>query len=474
MLLTVSLSGPDAWALGHLLRKHPDRVQQFTLPVGLATVFYPESGPERTTAALLLEVDSIGMVKRRLRSKVGLSLTDYVTDRPYAASSMLATALGKVFSTALNGRSESYPELAAAALPLELRIPAVPVRPTSGRDPLAGAGLVRGMFEPLGWQVQTAEVPLGPDDSWGVAPYVDLTLTGSQRLAEALSHLYVLLPVLDNAKHYWVSPDEVTKLIRRGEGWLAGHPLRELIVRRYLAARRDYVEDATARLTALDDTPVEGPADESDEDTEATAKPTPLKLERLAAVTGALHEVGAQRVADVGCGEGFYLRALIADPAITEVMGVDVSPRVLALAERRLGLDRLSNHQRAKVTLRQSSATYRDDQLAGFDALLLVEVIEHLDPGRLSALEASVFAEARPRWVVLTTPNREYNPRYGLRQDQKRHPDHRFEWTRDEFAAWTDSVAAAYGYRVERRPVGQLDPELGSPTQLALFGKEEQ
>lgn len=496
VLLTLTMTGADAPALGHLLHKHPDRVQTFTLPVGEATVFYPESSPQRVTAALLLEVDPIGMVKRRLRSREGRSLTDYVTDRPYAASSMLAVALGRVFNTALNGRSDSYPELAAGPVPLEIRTPAVPARPASGAR--SGAALVRRLFEPLGWEVTVVTQDFGPEGSWGPAPYVDLTLTGQVRLADALSQLYVLLPVLDNAKHYWVGSDEVAKLVRRGEGWLASHPERELIVRRYLKARRDYVEDATARLQALEDAVDEAEPDETDSDEaeseqagsdkagsdkagsdkvgpdgDGAAASTPLKLQRLQAVLDAVREVGARRVVDLGCGEGFYLKALLADPAIAEVVGVDVSPRVLEWAERRLGLDRLSERQRAKLSLWQSSATYRDDRLAGFDAMLLVEVIEHLDPDRIGALEASVFGAARPAQVVLTTPNRDYNVLYGLPEGKWRHPDHRFEWTRAEFAAWAGGVGVRYGYGVELRGVGAIDPEVGSPTQLALFSRND-
>lgn len=461
MLLTVTMTGPEATGLGYLLHKHPDRVQSFSLPVGEATVFYPESSPERVTAALLLEVDPISMVRRRLKTREGLSLTDYVTDRPYAASSMFAVAMGRVFTTALNGRCDSHPELAAAALPLELRVPAVPTR--------GGAALVRALFEPLGWRVQTTTAPFGPDGAWGDAPYVDLTLTGTVRLADALSQLYVLLPVLDNAKHYWVSSDEVDKLVRRGEGWLAEHPERELIVRRYLRARRSFVEDATARLNALDE--VVGFEDADDDAAEEAAEEswTPLRVHRLEAVMAAVREVGAHRIVDLGCGEGYYLRALIEEPTVTEVVGIDVSPRVLEYAERKLNLDRRPDRQRDKLTLRQSSVTYRDDAIAGFDAVLLIEVIEHLEPDRIASLEASVFGAARPKHVILTTPNREYNSRYELADGQWRHPDHRFEWTRAELEAWATRVADAHGYRVAFRTVGDVDPELGAATQLALF-----
>ena len=233
------------------------------------------------------------------------------------------------------------------------------------------------------------------------------------------------------------------------------------------------MEDATARLRALDDAVDETEPDDPASGEEGAEAPTPLKLLRLQAVLDAVREVGARRVVDLGCGEGFYLRALLDDPAIVEIVGVDVSPRVLEYAERRLGLDRRSERQVAKLSLWQSSATYRDDRLAGFDAILLVEVIEHLDPDRIDALEASVFGAARPAHVVLTTPNRDYNVVYGLPDGTWRHPDHRFEWTRAEFAAWAQTVGDRFGYRVELRGVGAVDAVLGAPTQLALFSRDD-
>jgi 3' terminal RNA ribose 2'-O-methyltransferase Hen1 len=380
---------------------------------------------------------------------------------------MLAVALGKVFSTALSGRCDSHPELATAPLPLEVRVQAVPSR---GDD---RASLPTRLFAPLGWEVEVAEAPFGPDGSWGSAPYVNLTLRGTIRLADALSHLYVLLPVLDGSKHYWVSADEVTKLVRRGEGWLADHPERDFIVRRYLAGRRSFVEDATLRLRALDGSEPDPEPEQTEETADEAETTSPLRVLRRDAVMAVVHEIGAHRVADLGCGAGYYLKALLADATITDVTGVDVSPSVLALAERRLNLDRLSDRQRSKLTLRQSSVTYRDDQLAGFDAILLIEVIEHLEPDRLDSLEASIFGAARPAHVVVTTPNREYNALYGLDDDQLRHGDHRFEWTRAEFTAWAEAVAARTGYRVEFRSIGTVDDTAGAPTQLALFSQEE-
>lgn len=469
MLVTVTSTAPTASNLSHLLHKHPDRAQAFPLSVGTAHVFYPEVSEARCTVAMLLEVDPIGLVRnRRFRGSDSATLARYVNDRPYASSSMVAVALGQVFRTAMNGSSDSFPELAASELPLEITVAALPAR---GRD---SDGLVSQLFEPLGWEVEETVIPLDPEyPVWGASPYVNLLLRGDVRLSEALRHLYVLLPVLDDAKHYWVSDEEVGKLLRAGEGWLPDHPKRELIGRRYLAHQRPMIEEAvellaaSARLGALDDIPATDEAHRTD-----AALPTPLAPQRAEVVLGALRDVGARTVADVGCGEGALLRRLLADSVFTTVIGTDVSASVLARADRALNLREASDRQRARVRLLQSSVTYQDDRIAGLDAVVLMEVIEHLDPERLPALESTVFGAAAPRAVVVTTPNSEYNTLFdSLPAGAFRHADHRFEWSRAEFGAWAEDIAARNGYSVEYRSVGDVHPDLGSPTQLALFQK---
>lgn len=459
MLLTLSTTMPDATDLGYLLHKHPDRAQSFELPVGTAHVLWPQASRERSTVALLLEVDPVALVRSRAsRGDGGAPLSQYVNDRPYAASSMLAVALGKVFRTAMTGRCDARPELARTAVPLEVHVPALASR--------GGADLVQRLFAPLGWSVTTGAIPLDEEvPAWGPSPYVDLRLSGQLTLADALTQLYVLIPVLDDRKHYWVSTDEVDKLLRAGGRWLASHPERELITGRYLGHHRDLVQDAADRLAEVDD------AEPASVDTSVEPAPaTPLAQLRRVAVLAALHQERAASVVDLGCGEGALLRDLVADPAFTQVLGVDVSHRALDLAERRLQLDRLPDSRRERLRLLQSSATYRDDRLAGHDAVVLMEVIEHLDPPRLPALVRSVFAHARPTSVLVTTPNAEHNVRYPfLAAGAMRQRDHRFEWTREQFRDWAAATAAAHGYTVRHLPVGDDDPEVGPPTQLAVF-----
>ena len=450
MLLTLTTTHAPATDLGYLLVKHPGKVHSFDVPTGTAYVMYPEATDDRCTAALLLDVDP-----QRLRAqRDSFDLGQYVNDRPYAASSLLAAALAKVFRSALRGASKDRPELAAERIPLAVRVPVL--RGT--------ADLATRLFEPLGWQVTAEPIPLEPAIG-GDSRYLDLSLTGTIRLADALNHLYVLLPVLDDAKHYWVAPDEIEKLLRSGEGWLAGHPDKVLIARRYLAHKRALADSALKRLE-IDEEPA------NDEEAELpVARRSPLAEQRRDAVLAALHDVEAARVLDLGCGGGALLTALVKDRRFTEVVGCDVSAKALEVAARRLRLDRLPERQRDRVKIWQSALTYRDDRLRGYDAAVLMEVIEHIDPPRLPALEASVFGHAKPRAVVVTTPNAEYNVHYeGL--TGMRHSDHRFEWTRAEFQEWARRVAANHGYHVSFRAVGEEHETTGAPTQLALFEGE--
>jgi 3' terminal RNA ribose 2'-O-methyltransferase Hen1 len=468
VLLTITTTGEPATDLGYLLHKHPGRVQSFDVSVGTSHVFYPEATAERCTAAVLLEVDPIALVRgRKGPSSNGFSLGQYVNDRPYAASSMLAMALKDVFRTAFTGRCNARQELADSAIALEVRIPALPSR--------GGADLVRRVFEPLGWTVEAGVEPLDPQvPQWGDSRYVDALLTGRLRLADALNHLYVLLPVLDDAKHYWVSSDEVDKLVRAGGDWLSTHPEKALITRRYLAHRRELTQSAMARLAEVDDTDPDEIDNAVDGPTvvDAPDRPVPLNEQRRGAVLAAVRASGARRVGDLGCGEGILVRDLLAEPSIDQVVAVDVSARALQIAGRRLKLDQLSERQRGRLQIFQSSLTYRDDRLTGLDAAVLMEVIEHIDPPRLAALERTVFAHAAPGVVVVTTPNAEYNVRYEtLPVGAMRHRDHRFEWTRIEFQGWARRVAGEHGYEVRFLPVGGDDAEVGAPTQLAVFSK---
>jgi len=462
MLLTITSSTPPATDLGYLLHKHPEGVRAVDLAFGSAKVFFPEASEGRCTAALLVEVDPIGLV-RRGRGARAFALAEYVNDRPYAASSFLSVAISKAFGTAMSGRSNERQELADTPISLEAHLPVVPAR--------GGAELLGKLFEPLGYEVDAT--PIALDDrfpAWGGSRYLDVRLSVTARLRDLLGQLYVLLPVLDDDKHYWVAEDEIEKLLARGGDWLAAHPERELITRRYLRHRARLTREALARL--LDDDQPDVAEPEADREEEDVESPISLREQRLGSVLAALRASGARCVLDLGCGGGVLLQTLLKEGSFEEIVGVDVSAGALAYAGRRMKLDQMAPRQRERVRLLQGALTYRDRRLAGYDAAVLMEVIEHLDPERLPAMEAAIFGDAAPGTVIVTTPNVEYNARFeGLPAGALRHRDHRFEWTRAEFRSWGSGVAERNGYTVRFLPVGEEDADVGSPTQLAVFSR---
>jgi 3' terminal RNA ribose 2'-O-methyltransferase Hen1 len=460
MLLTITTTYSPATDLGYLLHKHPQRLQTFSQTFGKAYVFYPEANETRCTAALLLDVDTIHLVRGRNK---GMSLDQYVNDRPYVASSFLSVAMSDVFRTAMNGRCEARPTLVNENIPLQAHLAVVPCR--------GGEAFLRSLFEPLGYTVTLKRRMLDETrPEWGMSDYFSVTLSANCRLRDLLTHLYVLIPVLDDDKHYWVGDEEVEKLLKNGQGWLESHPQQQQIAHRYLKHKHNLTRDALARLV-VEERQVEEKADgQEDAAKEKNERRVSLHEQRLRAVLSALQSSRAKRVLDLGCGEGKLLKLLLQDKNFEHILGMDVSYRVLELAKERLHLERLPERVRERITLLHGALTYRDKRLAGYDAAAVVEVIEHLDTARLAAFERTLFEFAQPRTVVITTPNAEYNVKYEtLAAGEMRHKDHRFEWTRPEFQQWATAVADRFGYSLQCSPIGEEDTLVGAPSQMAVF-----
>jgi 3' terminal RNA ribose 2'-O-methyltransferase Hen1 len=459
MFLSIATTHRPATDLGFLLHKHPERVHETELPFGKVFVFYPQADEERCEAALVMDVDPVGLVRGKGRSD-GL-IDHYVNDRPYAASSLLSVAMGRALRTAMSGTSRERAELAETEIALEAVVTPLPAR--------GGVHLVHDLFAPLGWTVGTEAVDGGGAITGKTPTYVTLTLSGRARLSALLNHLYVLIPVLDDDKHSWVGDDEVAKLLKRGEGWLDTHPARDLIVRRYLIHRRGLAREALERLVPETRAEAVEPQDRSARE-DALEAPLRLADERLAAVVEALRAAGASAIADLGCGEGRLLQRLVRERWALRLIGVDAAARDLEWASRRLKLQMAGGPPDGRVTLLHGSLTYRDRRWEAVDAAVLVEVIEHLDADRLPALAKVVFGAARPATVIVTTPNAEYNALFpNLVPGAMRHPDHRFEWTRAQFRDWAGRIAEDFGYAAAFSDIGAIDEALGAPTQMALF-----
>ncbi len=371
MLLTITYEGQNTQELGYLLHKNPYRAQMFELSYGKAYVFYPEISDERTTAALLLDIDPLDLARGKAGSKDG-GLFDYVNDRPYASTSFMSTAIVRVFGTAMNGRCDKRQELAETPLKLTACL--------SSLKDNGDAELAKEMFEPLGYTVKTERTML--DESfpeWGVSPYIDLTVSGTVKLSELLNHIYVLIPVFDKQKHYYISQDEIQKLLDHGEGWLAEHPYREKITRRYFTARRNYARKALDIL--LSDETADDEALTSEENADSSEEKeayTPLNTRRMEAVKNAVLTSGAASVIDLGCGECRLTSLLLNEQQIKKVTACDISVSVLEKAAQRLHLDRMQTYRKDKLTLMQASLTYRDKRFEGYDCASVIEVIEHI------------------------------------------------------------------------------------------------
>lgn len=463
MFLQISTTHRPATDLGYLLHKNPERAHEVELAFGKARLFYPAASEDLCTATLVLDIDPVALVRGKGTGD-GL-LSQYVNDRPYAASSFLAVAMGRAMREAIQGRSRERQAVADVAIPLVVTVAPLPAR--------GGADLVRRLFAPFGYDLEIAPVPLDPQrPDWGPSHYVTLTLAATCRLADMLTHLVVLIPALDGAKHYFIGDDEVEKLLARGKGWLEAHPERELIVTRYLRGRRPLIKDALARLTSEEETEesVEATADRANKDSAEENIERPLRLHdvRLDTVADTLRSLGVARVLDLGCGEGKLIGRLVKDKQFIEIVGVEVSSVSLGRAAARV--EKLPENQRARIKLMQGALIYRDARLRGYDAAALVEVIEHIEPDRLHHLERAVFADAAPRAVLVTTPNADYNALFPkLPAGNFRHEDHRFEWSRAQFAEWAERVASAYGYQVRIEPIGDVDALHGAPSQMGVF-----
>ena len=469
MLLTITYEpepgpdegvGVDATVFGYLLHKHPAKVQTFSAPVGEIHVLYPEATARRCTVAVLLEVDPVGLVRnKRFRGDSG-SLDHYVNDRPYVASSMLAVALGTVFRTAMTGRSDSYAELAAAPLPLRVEIP---VASSRGDE----ENLIRRVFEPCGWAVTEHRIPLDVDPpEWGPSRYSAVTLTGRIRAGRGAASAVRAAAGARRCQALLGRRRRGRQAAARAEGLAARPP----------GARADH--PALPAAPAFAGPHCRGPAHRADrgrdrrrggERDRGTSQAARRRARETRSSTCCAIE-GACSVVDMGCGEGALLRGWRRILGSRRIVGVDVSARSLDGGAGHAARHRRPTAERERIVLLHGSVVYRDERLAGYDAMVLMEVVEHVDPSRLAALEDAVFGRRGTTAVMVTTPTpsttRCTHARRG--SDPSRGSPVRVD--QDAVPRLGRRGRRRFGYRAICASRHE-DVEHGPPTQLALFVK---
>ena len=456
MILELTTTHKPATDLGYLLHKHPDKLQTVELSVGSAHMFYPEASEDSCTACLMLDINPIDLV-RGDKGRNAFLQEHYVNDRPYTSNSFLSTALVKAFGSAINGTCHTKPELALTAIPLKAKIHSLKVD--------CDKSYINKLFEPLDYKISYETIQLDSTfPSWGESKIVNLTIEKTTTLKEFLSQLYVFMVVLDNDRHFYISRNDIDVLIRRGENWLENHPEKDWITKRYLKNLRTLTSQALLRLAN---------EDELIEEQQTPERKINLHQQRLNKALELLKESGAESILDIGCGEGKLLKMLLKEGQFKKIAGMDVSFGELQKAKENLYLDQASPAMRDRIKIFQGSVTYKDERLKNFDAAALVEVIEHLDEERLPAMEKVVFGFAKPNFIIISTPNAEYNVVFEkLQAETFRHDDHRFEWTRKEFADWCNKICDEFKYEVSIYPVGQEEENIGAPSQLAMFKKK--
>lgn len=451
MLLTLRVTGPHAADLQVLLDKSPDKLHSTSLPLGVVHVFFPEASPDAATVALLVNVDAVAWSSNE--SPAGFALANAAT---------LSAAIAHVFSMALAARSPARPDLVTAMLPIEVRLSSFAV--SRGTDD------ARALFAPLGYDVEVTEDAL-VESSTTQEHLVrhSVRLTKLAPLYEVLSHMYVLGPIVDDHAADPVLTAEREALLLHAEGAARGHPLAERITQAYAMRRTSETSAAVERLLVADSLGAPTNAD-------ATNVPTLLDDARIDAIVYELREVAAQSVVDLGCGDGKLLARLVREKALTRIVGLDVSYRLLDAASARMKLDRRGTKKSERLELLHGSLFYADSRLRGFDAAVLADVLQHVAADRLGDIEHVVFHDAQPKTIIVMmngsgvwgagSRRLPEAPNAQPAREQSA-PTDPHAWSTNQFDAWASGVSERCGYRVRLLSIGSSH----LPTRMAVFSR---
>ncbi|MBW4084382.1 3' terminal RNA ribose 2'-O-methyltransferase Hen1 [Paenibacillus sp. S150] len=478
MHLIIRVTGAGAGMLSRLLAKNPDNLYDRMEKEARVRIAFTASSEQEAEAVIYVTPDPVELVKGA--SSAHNDITQYINDREFVVSSLFCTYIRSALGTALNGKTkEAYLPWVNRKLALELTF-----GPVASNLP---DHALEDLFIPLGYEVvlERGDAAYAFElKSRSSVRYIKLK--GIQTLQTALRQLFVLIPALDDYKHYYISDDEVDKIRRYGDGWLENHPQRALILKRTLrfAGAIKHYEDqmagdgqqaengASGEAPGIAE-PFAAPAEASAGTGAAEAPKARLNDLRYAAIADTVERLAARRsIVDFGSGGGKLSARLSSVPGVQEIKAVEPS----AAAQLR-AMDRFAKLEGRPGAIVPEPVTgslfYYDEALRGKDVMILCEVIEHIDERRLNRVMETIFHEYAPGTLIITTPNKEYNALYQMEHEKLRHRDHRFEWDREAFGAWCSCWTSAYNYSVRLSGIGEFAQEYGYPTQMAIFTKED-
>jgi len=426
MQLSIYTKNPHARAISHLLAKNPATVYERQVKGHAVRFVYHKMTDDELYASIFVTPDSLALVK----DNEAFDITHYINDREFAVSTIFLSLIRSALGTALNGKpKEEYIQFAAMDFPFTFEFGPISSRLTDEE--------IRNIWEPLGYEVTINTMTDAKRARF-------LTLTNTITLKKALQQIFILIPVMDDYKHYFIDEAERERLENYGEGWLETHPMREFIYKKALRFKQLYM---------------------SEEENEQKVNKPSLNTRRYETIADAVTALKPKTVIDMGAGEGKLSMLLAQIDSITNLYSVDPSNHALARMQKRFADQQFA----AAPIIKWGSLYYEDKEFTEADVFILCEVIEHIDEERLPQIMHLITQNYTPKHLIITTPNAEYNTVYEL--EVMRHDDHRFEWDRKQFEAWCKAVAPNYDLQFEG--IGSVHEQYGAPTQMCIMTRRD-
>lgn len=445
MQLSLNVKGNGAEAVSYLLAKNPNNLYERDEKGFKVRSVYSVFTKEEVKYLIYVKPDPIDLVRS---SPQVYDISHYINDREFAVSSLFVSAIRKALGTALNGKpQEEYVQWVEHRFDMEVAFGPIATDLPDGE--------LAELFKPIGYNV---EIKRAASTLRSKSSALFITLTGKQTIQNLLKHLFILIPVIDNYKHYFIDEREIEKVDRYGEGWLDAHPLKQFIVKRALRFQN------LIRQSKFYD------RERHNQENRETKKIrlNELRYEKIVDFIRTIPK--RDTVVDLGAGEGKLSVKLGYLDGVKEILSVEPSNKSRVRAIQRFEEAEGTDGFTLPTSL-AGSLFYFDDRLVNKDIMVLCEVIEHIDEYRIPKMMEAIFRSYQPRVLIVTTPNQEYNVIYDM-DETMRHHDHRFEWTRDDFQENCEQWIKESPYYIQFEGIGEEHPEYGTPTQMAIFRRE--